>query len=164
MAGRIGLGMAESRQPMAPCGAPECGQFDFWLGRWKVHGPDGRLVGHNRITRTVGGCGLREEWRGLRGLRGTSLNAWSPERGAWHQTWIDSAGTVLLLDGGIRDGAMVLEGSVPAAAPNEPATRHRISWSLIDGDPDRVRQLWETSSDGVSWEIAFDGRYRRIGS
>lgn len=152
--------MTDEQGPMAPCTAPECRQFDFWLGSWEVTDPEGQVVGHNRITRAVGGCGLREQWRGVRGLLGTSLNAWSAVRGAWHQTWIDSSGTVLLLDGGLRDGTMVLEGRMPS--PDGAVQRHRISWSQIGGDPDLVRQLWETSADGASWEILFDGRYRRM--
>ncbi len=137
-------------------------QFDFWLGEWDVRTPDGALAGHNRIRRTVGGAGLREEWRGKGGLRGTSLNAWSAERGVWHQTWIDSSGTVLLLEGGLRDGVMVLEGSTADEDRPGETLRHRISWSVEDGDPGRVRQHWQTSADGKAWETAFDGRYRRI--
>lgn len=59
------------------CNSPAQRQFDFWLGDWEVRDPDGQLVGRNRIRRVVGGCGLREEWRGKSGLVGTSLNAWS---------------------------------------------------------------------------------------
>ncbi|HSM38608.1 MAG TPA: hypothetical protein VK838_04680 [Candidatus Limnocylindrales bacterium] len=149
---------------MTACAAPECREFDFWLGSWEVRSPDGEIVGHNRITRVADGCGLREQWRGVRGLRGTSLNAWSADRVAWHQTWVDSSGTVLLLDGGLRNGSMVLEGQLPASGQPGGRVHHRISWSLVAGDHDRVRQLWETSADGTSWEIAFDGRYRRIGT
>ena len=147
----------------APCAAPERHQFDFWLGDWEVRDPGGEVVGHSRITRAVDGCAVREEWRGVRGLVGTSLNAWSPERGGWHQTWIDSSGMLLELDGGLRDGAMVLEGATGDPASSD-ARRHRITWSQVDGHPGRVRQLWETSVDGGAWETAFDGRYRRIGS
>jgi hypothetical protein len=32
---------------------------------------------------------------------------------------------------------------------------------VIDGDPDRVRQHWEISRDGSTWETLFDGRYAR---
>ena len=47
---------------------------------------------------------------------------------------------------------MVLEGI-------DADSRQRITWTR---DGDGVRQLWETSKDdGETWEIAFDGRYRR---
>lgn len=143
------------------CDAEEQRQFDFWLGDWEVRDPQGEVVGHNSITRTVGGCGLREEWRGVRGLLGTSLNAWSTATRSWHQTWVDSSGTVLLLEGGIRDGAMVLEGDAPLPEDGGRVVRHRISWSSIDGDPDAVRQHWETSAQKGDWETVFDGRYTR---
>jgi hypothetical protein len=146
-----------------PCAAEEHRQFDFWLGDWEVRDPDGKLVGHNRITRLWQGCALREEWEGASGHRGTSLNAWSAERGTWHQTWVDSSGLVLLLDGGLHAGVMVLEGMAPAMDdPARPMARHRVSWSRIDGDPARVRQHWEISTDdGSSWRTLFDGRYSR---
>ena len=134
-------------------------EFDFWVGEWEVHTPDGELAGRNRITTILGGRALREEWCGASGLVGTSLNVWSTERNAWHQTWIDSTGGLLLLDGGLRDGAMVMEGN---GHDDGKPIRHRITWSTIDRDPDRLRQHWETSSDGgTSWETAFDGRYTR---
>jgi hypothetical protein len=144
-----------------PCASPEHRQFDFWLGDWDVRHPDGRLAGRNRIVSLFGGCVLHESWEGTSGHRGTSVNIYDATRGVWHQTWVDSSGTLLVLEGGLRAGAMVLEGS--AASPAEPrvTVRHRISWAVIDGDPDRVRQHWETSGDGSTWETAFDGRYTR---
>lgn len=154
--------MAEEAATRAACAAPEHRQFDFWLGEWEVRDPEGRLVGRNHITTLFDGCALHEEWRGESGHRGTSLNAWSPQRGAWHQTWIDSSGMLLLLDGGLRDGAMVLEGSAPLPDRPERVLRHRITWARIDGDPDRVRQHWETSVDADAWETVFDGRYFRV--
>jgi hypothetical protein len=62
----------------------------------------------------------------------------------------------------MRDGAMVMEGTT--ADPDRPGERlsHRITWSVVDGHPDRLRQHWETSVDGMSWETAFDGRYERV--
>ena len=39
---------------------------------------------------------------------------------------------------------------------------NRITWSLMNGDRDYVRQLWETSTDdGKTWAVAFDGQYHR---
>jgi hypothetical protein len=138
-----------------PCADEARRAFDFWIGSWEVRGPAGKLAGHNRITSLFDGCGLKEEWEGVSGHRGTSLNVYSATTGRWHQTWIDAEGELLLLDGGIVDGAMVLEGATGE-------TRHRISWSLIDGDADRLRQHWETSEGGGPWTTAFDGRYSRI--
>jgi hypothetical protein len=143
-----------------PCRDSGYRQFDFWLGEWEVRSPAGELAGHNTISATMGGCGLREEWRGARGLLGTSLSTWSPPSRSWHQTWIDSSGTLLLLDGGLQDGAMVLEGEAPLRGA-EQTLRHRISWSVVDADPDHVRQHWQTSEDGGEWQTAFDGHYRR---
>lgn len=144
-----------------PCADARHREFDFWLGTWEVRDPNGDVVGHNRVTPLFDGCGLREEWLGVGGLRGTSVNVFAAKRGHWHQTWVDSSGALLLLDGGIRDGAMVLEGSTPGDEADGGTLRHRISWSPIDGHPDRVRQHWETSRDGQAWETAFDGRYLR---
>ena len=46
---------------------------------------------------------------------------------------IDDSGTLLLLDGGLIDGAMVLSGQRPAHDGNG-MTQHRISWTvLFDG-------------------------------
>jgi hypothetical protein len=147
----------------SPCHEPQRRQFDFWLGEWEVCDPDGKLVGSNSITLLFDGCALREEWRGESGHRGTSLNAWSPRDGAWHQTWVDSSGLLLQIGGGIRDGAMVMEGEAPLPGQGPEVLRHRISWSLIDGDPNRLRQHWEVATSDGDWETAFDGRYRRAG-
>src|SRR2546427_2060913 len=45
------------------------------------------------------GCGLQENWEGTDGMTGTSLNAYEAARGLWHQTWVDSRGSILLLEG-----------------------------------------------------------------
>ena len=128
--------------------------FDFWLGEWDVLDPDGNHVGRSSISAPYDTGALAEHWRGDSGVEGHSLNSWDPERGCWHQTWIDSTGGVLLLDGGVRDGAMVLTGVTADA-------QQRITWSVEHGG---VRQLWETSTDGgASWAVAFDGRYRPAG-
>jgi len=136
-------------------------QFDFWLGSWKVFDPDGRLVGTNRISALFGGRALMEEWEGNGAVSGRSLNAWDAGRGAWHQTWMDSSGSTLLLDGGLSDGSMVMEGEAPSGSDGQTWDRHRITWTP-SSDGAEVRQLWETSTDGGSgWTVAFDGRYRR---
>jgi len=141
----------------SPCASAAHRQFDFWIGEWDVRTPDGKLAGSNRITSILGGCGLQENWTGARGTIGTSLNTYDDARGLWHQTWIDSAGTFLLLEGALQDGRMVLKSAGP---PQKGQPLDRITWEPLQGGD--VRQLWEQSSDGgATWTVAFDGHYTR---
>ena len=143
-----------------PCATPEYHQFDFWIGVWKVYGPDGSLAGTNEVTRELDGCVLEEHWvaAGPPPQRGSSFNTWSPAARRWHQTWVDSTGGFLLLDGELKDGVMTLSGEMPARTGG--ALRHRIAWSVLRGG--RVRQLWERSRDGgQTWTTVFDGTYIR---
>jgi len=155
----LAAGPLAAQSPPA-CTRAEHRQFDFWLGEWNVTLPNGRAAGTNRIQSINAGCGLREEWTGAGGSTGTSLNAFDPATGRWHQTWIGSDGTLLLLDGGLRDGAMELSGVTPGA--NGAKTLHRIRWTPLGGTPATLRQLWESSTDGgQTWAVAFDGTYVR---
>ncbi len=89
-----------------PCSSAEYRQFDFWLGEWDV-AEKGKPAGVNRITAILGGCAVREEWKGASGLTGTSLNMWDSGKRRWTQTWVDDKGNVLLLLGrapGTEDG------------------------------------------------------------
>jgi hypothetical protein len=135
------------------CSAPEHRQFDFWIGDWSVTGPAGKHAGDNTIKAVADGCALSESWRGAKGGMGLSYSAYDSIRKVWHQTWVDKDGLVLLLDGGLRDGKMVLEGPTGK-------TLNRVSWE--PGKDGSVRQLWESSDDaGKTWKVQFDGRYSR---
>lgn len=143
-----------------PCAAPEHRQFDFWLGHWEVRTPEGKLAGYNMIRRTLGGCVLQENWRGARGHRGTSYNIYDASRRRWHQTWVDDEGNLLQLDGAFADGRMVLTGETVDSAGR--TVRQRIIWEPLSGG--KVRQLWESSPDGISWKVEFEGIYSRLPS
>jgi hypothetical protein len=145
-----------------PCSRPEHRQFDFWVGEWDVTTPNGRKAGTNRIWPIDGGCALREEWQGTSGSTGTSLNIFDAAAGRWHQTWVGNDGLLLQLNGGMKDGSMELTGSTAGASGAR--TLHRIRWTPLGGQPARVRQLWESSTDGGrTWSVAFDGTYTRKG-
>ena len=132
--------------------------FDFWTGEWEVVGPQGRLLGTSSITPLFGTGALAEHWRGAEGFEGRSLNAYDRATGRWHQTWLDSTGDLLQLDGGLVDGAMVLRGEAPGEDPDV-LQPQRITWRP---EPDGVRQHWETTADGGNvWTTVFDGHYRR---
>jgi len=142
-----------------PCSAPEHSQFDFWLGDWEVADPAGREQGTNHVVKILGGCVVQENWKGAQGMTGQSYNVFAEGRGVWHQTWVDSNGALLLLDGGLVDGKMVLEGETPAK-DGKGTVQHEITWQLLETG--QVRQVWRMSRDGGgTWTDAFVGIYSK---
>jgi hypothetical protein len=148
----------EAVEAPPPCAGGEYRQFDFWLGSWEVKTSDGSVAGTNAIDSILNGCVLREQWRGARGMTGSSFNTYDPPAGTWHQTWVDDQGGFLLLSGALEEGAMVLRGEM---LDDEGLVTHRITWTPVaDG---QVRQLWEASRDGgATWSVVFDGLYARM--
>jgi hypothetical protein len=130
--------------------------FDFWIGDWNVSAAN-KSQTHNVITREYDGCVIHEHYTGARGYTGESLNVFDATRKVWHQTWVDSQGLLLTLEGGVHDGNMVLEGQ--SIGKDGRAAKQRITWTPnADGS---VRQLWESANPDGSWAISFDGLYRR---
>ena len=123
----------------------EHSQFDFWIGSWRVDNPAGAVVGHNTIRR-VNACFPHESYTTPSGYEDQSFNIYDGARGVWHQSWVDKGGLLLQLDGGLQDGSMVLQG--PGVGQGGAAATNRITWFVVGGDPDHVRQLWETSAGG----------------
>ncbi len=146
---------AQDQSP--PCMSAAHRAFDFWVGEWNVHGANGKLAGTNSIKREIGGCVLHERYDTGRGYSGESFTVYDPPRKVWHQTWVDTSGLLLLLEGGISDGKMVLQGQT--VETHGKVTRHRITWTPnADGS---VRQLWESTVPSGEWTVAFDGKYTR---
>ncbi len=146
-----------AQQPPPPCAAPEYRQFDFWVGSWNVFNPQGQHVGTNTIERTLDGCALHERWKSAGQHWGFSYNIYDRAKGRWHQSWVDNGGLLLLIEGGIENGRMVLSGTTQGA---QGPVLNRITWTPIARDS--VRQLWETSTDqGTTWAVAFNGLYVR---
>jgi hypothetical protein len=149
--------LCQATPATAPCSAPEHRQFDFWLGDWRVQRPDGTLAGINRITREYGGCLIHEHYTTGKGYSGESLNIYDASRKVWHQSWVDSGGLLLTLEGRWDGKNMILEGNGPA--PNGEMLKQRITWTPnADGS---VRQLWETADSKGAWSVVFDGTYTK---
>ncbi len=155
-------------QDTKPCSAPEFRHFDFWVGEWEVTAVnregDRVVAGHNSITPINNGCSLHENWRGVTVSRGQSFNSYDASRDVWHQTWVDNSGNLLMLEGGLQDGAMVLSGEGPALTSNDPAVKraqHRITWQ--PNDDGTVTQTWEIGGPDA-WQTIFQGRYERTGT
>lgn len=164
LAGALLCPGAAARAQGAPpgCKTPMHRQFDFWIGEWTVTDSARTVVmGRNSVTLEDSGCTIHEHWvaGGSVPNTGQSLNAYDAAMRQWGQDWVGSGGDVLHLRGGLKEGAMVLEGDVPAAGGV--TTRNRVTWTpKPDG---RVRQLWEASTDGGrTWSVSFDGWYARM--
>lgn len=149
---------AQAPSPPAACSAAEYRQFDFWIGNWNVT-QGGKPAGTNRIDRILGGCALLENWLGVSGSVGNSLNYYDAARGVWHQTWIDNQGSPLELEGKFERGSLVLTGNTRDPASGQTMI-NRLTWTPQPGG--NVRQHWETSTDGgTTWTTAFDGLYAK---
>jgi len=141
-----------------PCSTAEYRQFDFWIGDWNVSQTDGSPAGTNRIESILGGCVLYESWTSADGThQGHSFNIYGRD-GLWHQTWVDNAGLLLELRGGLEQGRMVMRQERPL--PDGSTRLHEISWERLDGG--QVRQHWRSSADGgKTWNDVFVGIYTR---
>ena len=149
------LSVAQSSQPA--CTGPAYHSFDFWIGEWNIHGPKGKLLGVNSIKREIGDCVLHERYENGKGYSGESFNIYDASTNRWHQTWVDSGGSLLILNGGFKDGKMILEGETTDV--DGKITKHKITWTpLTDGG---LRQVWESVDSLGKVTIAYDGQYRR---
>lgn len=151
---------AATTPPPSGCATKESRQFDFWVGKWDVHAkatPQTK-VATSLIENLHHGCAIRENWMPLSDHTGGSINAWSPERKAWRQFWVDSDGGSALFGGGWNGSAMVLTGVWPQ--PGHPMQVTRMTYTpLADGS---VEQSGETSDDnGKTWQSSFDFIYVR---
>lgn len=135
--------------------------FDFWVGEWEVHTADGRLAGKNVIESSQRGCVLVENWAGVGGSTGISLNYLDTAADQWVQVWTDASGSQITIRGGMTDEGMLLEGQIHYTSNGVTAPFRGLWTPQPDG---RVRQYFEQSNDGgKTWEPWFEGFYSRAG-
>ena len=161
----IALAAPAAAQVPAGCDTPESHQFDFWVGKWEVH-PNGadKIIAHSLIEKKYAGCAIRENWMPLGkelGGGGGSLSLYEPRLKQWRQTWVDSSGTRVDLDGGFADGVMSITGNWAGFAGPGKDALVRMNYQL---QPDgQVRQWAQSSTNGgKTWTPAFDFLYRKV--
>lgn len=135
--------------PRGPCSSREDREFDFWLGSWNFL--QGNLApASNEITREGQGCLIEEHYQDPSGVQGRSVSLFSRLDGRWHQTYIDSRGTRLVLVGALEGRRMVLAQSAT----------ERFVWDPLDAST--VRYFGERTADGgQTYSVFFDSRYTR---
>ena len=114
---------------MSKCPAPEYRQFDFWLGDWdtfEVVGDTATSIARAHVDLIAGGCAVHELYEQTDGLIGDSILSFDPVRKAWQQTWVTNGGTLMVLTGAFKDGAVTLEGEYHSGQRQEPAASHHL--------------------------------------
>jgi hypothetical protein len=159
VAGGTNLTYAQGKK--SACQSPEYRQFDFWLGDWDVHSPDGPSVGRNLVTSEQDGCLLIEHWTSSTGEEtGTSFNYYDVRDKKWHQLYLDNsgnAGDFPAMGGNLIDGKMVL------VSDEKQSPVFRWTWYVLS--PGKVRQMAEKSDDGQkTWKIVWDSVYVKAGT
>ncbi len=132
-------------------------QFDFWLGDWNVSSQEGKLIGRDHVAKAFGNCVVQEQWTSVDGGTGSSVSIYDVSRKLWHQTWVDSSGTLVVLEGGLKDGRMVMTGEQVEA--NGAHWMSRMTWTP---GKDSVNQVWDASKDGgKTWKMVFSATYKK---
>ena len=97
---------------------------------------------------------MREDYQGTDGHKGQSFTIYDAARKVWHQSWVTNRGELLVIEGNIKAGEMVLSGEDHAKGVLVHGT-----WKPEKGD---VRETAVTSTDGGrTWKPWFDLVFRR---
>ena len=142
--------------PTSPeCIAAEYRQLDFWIGDWntlEADAPEGPSIARARVEPIAQGCAIHELYEQNDGLIGDSILSYDPVRKQWQQTWVTNRGAIMVLWGGVKNGALVLEGESHLKGGR--SVMQRITWKAQD---EGVRESAMQSKDGgKTWTPAFD--------
>jgi len=151
---------ATSNSPQ--CAAPEYHQLDFWIGDWdtfETDTPSGPSVARARVEPIAQGCAIHELYEQQDGLVGDSILSYDPVRKQWQQTWVTNFGSIMMLWGNFKDGALVLEGE--AHLRDGRSVRQRITWQTQDKGVRESAVL--SKDDGKTWSPAFDVLFLKRG-
>ena len=155
----VNISFAQQQQP---CTAPECSQFDFWIGEWNLTWQNENgdtLHGFNSIKKILAGCVIEENFNGLQAspLIGKSVSVLNNATKKWKQTWVDNQGGYLDFVGEFKDGKMILNRTAEQKGKKflQRMVWYNISESQLDWN-------WERSDDnGKTWQTNWQIHYER---
>ena len=151
---------ATAAATLPSCSAAEYHQLDFWIGDWdtfETDTPGGPSIARARVSRIAQDCAIHELYEQGDGLIGDSILSYDAVRKQWQQTWVTNRGSLMVILGEFKDGAMVLEGE--AHLQDGKSVMQRITWKAQDK---AVRESAVLSKDGgKTWTPAFDVLFRK---
>jgi hypothetical protein len=147
--------VAASQRSAEPCkdrANAQYRQLDFWVGEWDVFSGQ-QKVGDSSVQLILKDCVVFENWHGLQGGDGKSLNKYNNVTQQWEQFWVSDSGTTNYFKGSLVDGAMRYSLEMPGPSGGT-LLRHLTFSQLPEG---KVRQLSERSMDGgKTWATEYD--------
>jgi hypothetical protein len=158
--GVILMGRVAATPPVATPASPHCSaaeyhQMDFWIGDWdtfETDTPGGPSEARAHVDPIAQGCAIHELYEQTDGLIGDSILSYDPVRKQWQQTWVTNRGSIMVIAGNVKDGAMILEGE--SHLKDGTSVMQRITWAAQDKG---VRESAVLSKDrGKTWTPAFD--------
>ena len=157
LAATLPLACAAQAPPVSGCASVEAKRLDFWVGDWELSYAGG--TSRNRITRTLDGCVVLEQFTGAPGskLDGMSVSTFDRADRRWKQTWVDNTGAYLDFVGTLVDGDMAFERE---ATKDGKRSRQRMVFREVKADS--LKWLWQRSDDeGRTWKTTWEIDYRR---
>ena len=150
---------AAPASPPPGCNLPEYRQLDFWLGDWDTFDPANSTtsVARARIELIAAGCAVHELYEQTDGLIGDSILSFDPVRKLWQQTWVTNYGSLMVVAGRFKDGALSLEGTTHLR--NGTSLLQRITWKT---EGSAVRESSVVSKNGGrTWEPSFNVLFQK---
>lgn len=142
------------------CSSAEYHGLNFWIGDWDTFdtdAPRGPVQARTHVDPIAQGCAIHELYEQIDGLIGDSILSYDPARKQWQQTWVTNRGSIMVITGNFKDGALVLAGE--AHLNDGKTVMQRISWKAEDNG---VREWAVLSKDGgKTWAPAFDVVFRK---
>jgi len=150
---------------VVPCAIPFYRELDFIVGDWMVYDKkSGKLVGFDRIGRTLKGCAIQQSWISLDDhfsseyvsfrMYGKSLTAFNGTN--WVQMWVDNQAGVQILKGGPEKDKFVLSSD-----ENIGGYEYMLIWQRQeDGELLNTHQRREAKSTKKGeWQILYQWQY-----
>ncbi len=148
------LSIAATPPRPAGCNAAEYRQLDFWLGDWDAFESSdlSTSIARTHVDLIAAGCAVHELYVQTDGLIGDSILSFDGVRRVWQQTWVTNYGSLMVIAGRFKDGALTLEGETHTRDGR--SVLQRITWKAEGGG---VRESSVISKDGgKNWAPAFN--------